>query len=545
MTSSAQTAVPTDSRLHPSPLTLPVVPALNGRLLVGLLGVLLAVLLAGFNEHVTEIGLNDIRGQMGIGHDEGTWVIALFEACNISAMAFAPWFAVTFSVRRLTIAMTATVGILGALAPFMPDLACLLILRCVQGFASGALPPMLMTVALRFLPPPIKIYGLGAYALTATFGPNLATPLTGFWFEYVGWQFLFWQIVPLCVVTIICVAWGLPQDPMRLERFRRFDWFGLMTGLPGICCLVIALQQGDRLDWFRSPVITHLTCVGVFLFAVFIVNEWHHSLPFFRIQLLKQRNIADALLTLFGVLVLSVVTVSVPSHYLTAVKSYRPIQTTPFSLLIAIPQLLALPLVAAICNIRRIDCRHVLMAGLGLMGLSYWLGTWICADWVRDNFYPIALLTVFAQPMVIIPVLMLATMGLGPTDGPFISGMVNMTKGMASAVAAGLLDALFRRREQYHSSMLLDHMGHIQFSLPPFDAVRQSLFDPHLVDPGSVNSAAMSLFHREVGMQSLILACADIYVVMIGVCTLLIGLNLVLPSRVYPPRAAAPLSRQS
>lgn len=111
------------------------------------------------------------------------------------------------------------------------------------------------------------------------------------------------------------------------------------------------------------------------------------------------------------------------------------------------------------------------MAGLGLMGLSYWLGTWICADWVRDNFYPIALLTVFAQPMVIIPVLMLATMGLGPIDGPFISGMVNMTKGMASAVAAGLLDALFRRREQYHSSMLLDHMGHIQFSLPPFDAV--------------------------------------------------------------------------
>jgi len=33
--------------------------------------------------------------------------------------------------------------------------------------------------------------------------------------------------------------------------------------------------------------------------------------------------------------------------------------------------------------------------------------------------------------MVVIPVLMLATMSLGPADGPFISGMVNMLKGMA------------------------------------------------------------------------------------------------------------------
>lgn len=545
MTSLAETAVQTDSRPHLSPPTLPALPVLNGRLLTGLIGVLLAVLLAGFNEHVTEVALNDIRGQMGIGHDEGTWIIALFEACNISAMAFSPWCAVTFSIRRLTMIMTATVGMLGAIAPFMPNLACLLALRCVQGFACGALPPMLMTVALRFLPPHIKIYGLGAYALTATFGPNLATPLAGFWFEYVSWQFLFWQIVPLCVVTIACVAWGLPQDPMRLDRFRQFDWFGLITGLPGICCLVIALEQGDRLDWFRSSVITHLVCTGGFLFAVFIVNEWYHPLPFFRIQLLRQRNIADALLTLFGVLVLSVVTVSIPSHYLAVIRSYRPIQTAPFSLLIALPQLLALPLVAAVCNIRWIDCRHVLVAGLLLMGFSYWLGTWICADWVRNNFYPIALLTVFAQPMIIIPVLMLATMGLGPTDGPFISGMVNMTKGMASAVATGLLAALFRRREQYHSAMLLDHMGHIQFSLTPFDTVGQTLFGPHIVDPGGVQAAALSLFHREVATQSLILGCADIYAIMIAVCALLIGLNLALPRRVFPPRAVMPSLRQS
>ncbi len=100
---------------------------------------------------------------------------------------------------------------------------------------AGCLPPMLMTVALRFLPPGIKLYGLGAYALTATFGPNLGLPLAAFWFEYVGWQWVFWQVIPLCLVAMAAVSHGIPQDPVRLERFRQFDGIGLLTGFPAIC----------------------------------------------------------------------------------------------------------------------------------------------------------------------------------------------------------------------------------------------------------------------------------------------------------------------
>ncbi len=60
------------------------------RIVVGLLGVLLAVLVSGFNENVTKIALVDIRGAMGIGHDEGSWLLALYMAASVSAMAFAP-----------------------------------------------------------------------------------------------------------------------------------------------------------------------------------------------------------------------------------------------------------------------------------------------------------------------------------------------------------------------------------------------------------------------------------------------------------------------
>jgi hypothetical protein len=223
----------------------PAAPGLSRRTLAGLAGVLLASLIAGLNEHVTEVALPDIRGALSIGYDDGSWVTALYEATQVSAMMFAPWCSATFSLRRFTIGAIAGFALLGLLCPLAPNLTTLYVLRALQGLAGGCLPPMLMTVALRFLPPGIKLYGLGAYALTATFGPNLGTPLAALWTEYVGWRFAFWQIVPPAIVAIGAVAWGLPQDPLRLERFRQFDWRGVLLGFPAIASLVIGLHESS------------------------------------------------------------------------------------------------------------------------------------------------------------------------------------------------------------------------------------------------------------------------------------------------------------
>src|SRR6202046_3138080 len=251
------------SACEPMAVTAPVpsAPAIRGstpftaRIATGLVGVLMAVLVSGFNEHVTDIDLADIRGVMGINYDDGTWLTALYEAFQMSAMAFAPWCAATFSIRRFTMTMVGLFALLAALAPFTSNLPWLYALRAVQGFAGGGPPPMLMMVALRFLPPAVKICGLGAYALSATLGPNLGTPLGALCFEYFGWRSVFWEAVPLCILSVACVGYGLPQDPLRLERLRQFDWRGVLLGLPAICMLVIGLMQGDRLDRFQSPLV--------------------------------------------------------------------------------------------------------------------------------------------------------------------------------------------------------------------------------------------------------------------------------------------------
>lgn len=508
------TALASNSAVVAAPVTAPPAAVLGPRIVIGLLGVLLAVLAAGFNENVTKIALADIRGAMGIGHDEGSWLIALYVAPSVCAMAFAPWFAVTLSLRRFTLCAIGAFMLLGLLSPFAPDERSLMLLRALQGLAGGALPPMLMTVALRFLPASIKLYGLASYALTATFGPSLGTPLAAFWVEYVGWQWAFWQVIPSSLLAMAAVAWGLPQDPLRLERFAQFNWQGLLLGFAAISMLVIGLIQGERLDWFESSLIRALLGGGAALLVLFLINEWSHPLPFFKLQLLKLRNLSFALFTLGGVLFVLLASSLIPSSYLAQVQGYRPLQTAPLMLTVALPQLLALPLVAALCNLRWVDCRWVLATGLALLAGACLLGSQITSAWIRDDLYLVQALQIFGQPMAVLPLLMLSTGSIVPAQGPFASAWFNSVKGFAAVLAGALLEVLNTARLHFHSTSLVDRLGNT----------------PLLDD-------SLSLATR-VHQQAVALTSSDLYLSMALLAVVLILIIPFVPTRIYPPRAA-------
>src|SRR5471032_489178 len=465
---ASETETPTVEQ-SPAPAPVPVTKApaqptstqsvLSLRLAVGLVGMLLASLLAILNEQVTAVSMADIQGAFSIGHDDGTWLTALFEAANVATMVFAPWFGITFTLKRFTIGAVIATMLFGFFCPFAPNLLTLYVLRVLQGIAGGCLPPMLIIVALRYLPPKVKLYGLAGYALTATFGPSLGTPLAALWTEYVGWQWAFWQIVAPCLLAMAAVAYGLPQDPVRLERFKQFNWRGLLLGFPAICMLVIGLLQGNRLDWFESPLITSLLIGGLVLLVLFMINEWSHPMPFFKLQMLGLRNLSFALIVLAGVLIVLLAVTIIPSSYLAQVQGYRPLQTAPVMLIMALPQLIALPLVAALCNLRWVDCRWVLGIGLSLLILSCVGGAQLTSAWIRDDFYVLQLLQIFGQPMAVLPLLMLSTGSITPADGPFASAWFNTVKGFAAVLAGSVLETLTVHREHLHSSHLVDRLG--------------------------------------------------------------------------------------
>ncbi|PKE30579.1 EmrB/QacA family drug resistance transporter [Rahnella sp. AA] len=518
---------------------MPAPPPFTLRLVIGLLGVLIASLCSGLNDRVTDIALADVRGALSISTDQGSWLIGAYQAAEVSAMMLAPWFAMTFSLRRFTVAVTLAFLLLAAILPYAPNLPVFIALRAVQGVFGGALPPLLMTSALRFMPPQYKLYGLSAYALTATFGPNLATSLAAIWTDYVGWEWVFWQVIPPCLLAAAMIGYGLPQDPLRFERFRQMDFVGMLTGPAGISLLVLALQQGERLDWFNSPMITLMFFAALALLTIFLVNEWHHPLPLFKLQMLRRHNLAHGLITLFGLMFLFLSGSALPSSYMEQVGGFRAVQVGPLALTIGLPQLLLAPLVAFVLTMRWVDSRWVLACGLGLVAGSCYWGTHITSVWARDNFYLIQIMQAIGQPMAVLPILMSATSVVQPPEGPFASAMFNTTRGLGSVMGSSLLAVFVSHREQFHSNILLNHAGSVSYLLSQPYGGDSSFLAPLNGNGAAISTEVITQFSKGVKQQALVLGLADTYMAIIGLALLLVILAAILPKRAYPPQSLA------
>ena len=193
---------------------------------------------------------------------------------------------------------------------------------------------------------------------------------------------------------------------------------------------------------------------------------------------------------------------------------------------IGLPQLLIAPLVASLLNIRWIDCRWVLSAGVLLLTTACLLGMQITTDWARQNFWLMQVLQAFGQPMVILPVLMSATSVVAPPEGPFASAMFNTVRGFASIAASTLVEWFISHREQFHSSVLVDQAASRSWLMTAADSQQASSSLPLLADGSASSAANLSGFATLLKHQAMVLSLSDAYLMLIAFAVGLLVLTL-------------------
>jgi DHA2 family multidrug resistance protein len=490
-----------------------------------------------FNDQVTSIALIDVRGALGISRDSGTWIESLYVSAEIIGMAISPWLLMTFTLRRWTLFAITLCGVSSVLIPFSPNIEAIYALRLLQGLAGGLIIPLLMTAALRILTPSVRLYGLAVYALTATFTPAFAATVAAFWTDIVGWRFVFWQTIPLCSLAGVLVWYCLQQDQPRYERFRMLDWRGALLLVIGAGALSTMLYQGDRFDWFNSRLICVLALVSAIAIPLLLVNEWLHPLPLLKLQMLGRRNLAYGALGLFTFLVISQSGSTVPLRYLQEVQGYRPLQSNLITLEIAASQLVMLPAMALLLDVKQVDSRIVSLIGLALILASCIGSAFLTIYWNRDQFYLWQMLQAIGQPMVIMPLLMMTTNTVtSPAEGPFASALVNTSRALAEAASAWFLGLIDRWRNALHSDRILDEAGQDRWRVIQSNGVLPQ--HPPPLTPGGLPRAPNSLddFSHAVAQQAAILTASDTFLILATLTVFLMIVVATLPVRAIPPR---------
>ncbi len=500
---------------------------------IGLFGIVLAAVAAQLNDAVLNIALSDVAGHIGLSNDTATWLQTLFITGEVLGMCTSPSLGIGFSFRRF--------GLVAVFLNCFPALlmtlggstgAAVLILRFLEGVGSGFTIPLILTIALKSVPPSsIRLYALSVYAMTATMTPNLATSFAGLWIDNVqNWRFVFIQPLPICAIAAACVWWGLPKEKPNYDRLRQFDWIGLLLVAAGWGSLTIVFEQGDRLDWWHSALIVILTAVALVALPALVMWERIAPVPLMKFELLKNRNLLYPVITLIVFLILALTASTVPLQFLMQTQGYKPVQASDVTLIVALPQFVLLPFTAWILDHKHVDARWVNAAGYVFILIGCFGEAHVTSAWTRDQFYVWQLVMSVGFAFVVMPLLMIATNAIKPEDGPYGSALVNTPRAVAEGIGVWAIELIARWRGGLHRARILDLIGQNRLVLEQYGVLPAG--------PTNGPDPALVAVNAEVTRQTATLTTIDNYIILGSLAVFLLIALAIIPKRTYPPRIA-------
>lgn len=480
---------------------------------LGLGGCMLGALMAVLNIQITNASLPQIEGGIGTGTDNGAWISTAYLIGEIIVIPLTDYLSRVFSFRRLLITNTALFLVFSVACAFAHDLAQMIVLRGLQGFAGGVMIPMAFTYTLTKLPEGQRPIGIAAFALTATFAPAIGPTIGGYLTETYGWQTIFFvNLVPGLAMLGILVA-TLERTPMQLGLLRRGDWAGIATMAIGLACLQSALEEGNIHDWFGSPLIVRLTIVAAVFLTAFVVIELRVERPAVRLDLLARRNF------LFGTLANVLVgfalygSVYVLPQYLALVQGYNAEQIGSVLAWVGLPQLVVIPLVPAL--MKRIEARKIVVAGLAVFAASCFMNIHMSLDYAGPEFFWPNVVRALGQAVVLTPLAGIALAGIAREEAAAASGVFNMLRNLGGAIGTAVLATIITKREQFHSNIIGQSVTQYSGTVRDTLSAIAGRFEAHgVADAGLAAHKAVVALGDRVAQQAMIMAFSDTFYVL-------------------------------
>jgi MFS transporter, DHA2 family, multidrug resistance protein len=417
---------------------------------MGVLAVLCGAFISTVTGRLSTFGLNDIRGALGAGVDEGAWITTAQSCAQMLVGPVSVWLGTVFGPRRVLSVSAGAYAVVALLLPFAPGLPSFLALQFASGLATGTFIPLTIAYVLRSLPPRYWAYGIAAYALNLELSLNIAATLEGFYVERLSWHFIFWQGVPMALLMMGFIARGIPPLPIDWAAARRGDWFGMVSLSLGLALIYAALDQGNRLDWLGSGLVVGLLLGGGGLLVAFLVHETHTPTPWLDLRFVLRMPVPVlmGLVTLLRLAILS--TALLLPQFLSVVQGYRALETGPALLALAVPQLAIAPAVGAL--LRRVDARLGMAAGLSLVAAACWMvASGLTRDWATADFLPSQALQAVGQTLAMSSIIFFGVLHLKPTDAMTFGAMLQTARLFGGELGSALIATFLRVREQASS----------------------------------------------------------------------------------------------
>lgn len=262
-------------------------------------GLLLGILMSAMDNTIVATAMGTIIAELG-GADKFVWVTSAY---MVAVMAGMPIFGKLSDMygRKNFFVFGLIVFLIGsALCGTAESIIQLSIYRAVQGIGGGALMPIAFTIVFDVFPPDRRgkmTALLGAvFGISSVLGPLLGAYIT----EYIHWHWIFYINIPLGVLALFFILRFYKETGQR--SLQRIDWWGAITLVGAVVCLMFALELGGKqFAWSSWPIVALFSGFAL-AFLMFLFVETRAAEPIISFWMFKNRLFAtsQALAFLYG-----------------------------------------------------------------------------------------------------------------------------------------------------------------------------------------------------------------------------------------------------
>jgi EmrB/QacA subfamily drug resistance transporter len=254
-------------------------------------GLMLGMLMSAMDNTIVVTAMGTIVGDLG-GLENFVWVVSAYMVAEMAGMPIFGKLSDMYGRKRFFI-----MGLLlfmggSALCGTADSIIQLSIYRAIQGVGGGALIPIAFTIIFDIFPPEKrgKMGGLfgAVFGLSSIFGPLLGAYIT----DNIGWHWVFYINLPLGILSLIFISLFYKESPIHQKQ--SVDWWGAITLIGAVVCLMFALEiGGQKYDW-NSGIIIGLFSGFAVLFLIFTIVETKVKDPIISFSMFKNRLYASS-----------------------------------------------------------------------------------------------------------------------------------------------------------------------------------------------------------------------------------------------------------
>ena len=258
-------------------LSTPSAPVSARRLNLISLVLVLGVITTILDTTIVNIALDNLHTVFHATVADTQWVVTAYLLAYVAVIPVSGWASERFGTRRVWMFALAAFMVGSLLCGLAWDLPSFIGFRVLQGVGGGMVLPVTLTILTRAAGRDRIGRAIATIGLVGQLGPIFGPIVGGTIIDSVGWHWLFFVNIPICLVALVLAPFFLPSG--ATDRAHALDTLGFVLLTPGVIALAYGLSQAAGTDGFAATDVWLPMALGLLLLAAFTLRSLRATRP--------------------------------------------------------------------------------------------------------------------------------------------------------------------------------------------------------------------------------------------------------------------------